>query len=289
MRTYWKIILSVVVAVLAMLSGALYWINQFTIVGALYFVGAFLLVDNNTRKITTILLLIAPFFAIYGTLVLYESLLNVYPIVFIPFISAALGLGAKCWYLKSGRKKSILLFSVLYLLIFAFAGFIFMHNWLDFEFNREYKNNKVSTTDVNLYDFSGAKIPVDTFQNKIMVLDYWSLGCGVCFELFPEFEKLTNHYSAKEVVFFAVYIPLRKKDEPDYLEQSLSYIRKQNYSFPLLKTDSLSAANLGINSVPRMIIINKNKEIVYTGCTSFKYKKFVIGNFYSIIDKLLKE
>lgn len=291
MKTYRKIILSVLIAAAAMLSGALGWPAQFLIAGALYFVGAFLFIDNKIKKIYSALLLIAPFFLTYDIFIFFIHThgYNVYPIAIIPILNTILGAVAKQLYLKQNRKRIATLLSFLYIVVFISAGYIFVYNWVDSMLCKDIDiNQNCNIADINLYNLSGEKIDIDTLQNKVIVLNCWASFCGACFRDFPDFEKIQNHFKGQEVVFYAVYIPFAD-DYEQYMEQGVDYIKEQQFSFPVLRTDRTSVENLEITAVPQMIIINKNKKTVYANGTGYKYKKFVRGNFYATIDELLKE
>jgi len=295
MRLYQKIIIVVVVSLITIFGGIVNWINQFLIVGVAFFVCTFFLIDNKSKKWITLLFLLSPFLLVYGGLVLYEGmfrepLTHVYPIVFISMISAFLGAAFKLLYLKYLKKKVVIVFASLYLLLFIVGGYIFMYNWLNYVFDKKYVTPIVELSDIKIWDFSDNEIQLDEIDNKIIVLNFWSLYCGYCFKKFPDLEKIKNYYQNKDVIVYAVFIPWHYNYEEDAnLENRLTWIEEQNYTFHVVKTDTLTANNLDIRGVPHIVVFNKNKEIALFGGFGNKAKRIIINNLYSVIDKALEK
>jgi len=270
MRLYQKIIIALVVSLITIFGGIVNWINQFVIVGVVFFVSTFFLIDNKLNKWVTILFLLSPFLLVYGGGVLYEGLfgkplVHVYPIVFIAIINTFLGLGFKLLYLKYLKKK-IIVFASLYLLLFIGGGYIFMYNWLHYVFNKKDTIQTEKLSDIKIWDFFDNEIKLDEIENKVIVLDFWTLYCRYCFEKFPDLEKIKNHYHNKDVVVYAVYIPRYYEEEENAnLENRLQWIEEQSFTFHVVKTDTLTVNKLGITSVPHIVVFNKNKEIAFDG------------------------
>jgi thiol-disulfide isomerase/thioredoxin len=294
MKLYQKIIIVVVVSLITILGGVVNWINQFLIVGVAFFVSTFFLIDNKFKKWITIVFLLAPFLLVYGGGVLYNGLfskplVHVYPIVFISIINTLLGIGFKLLYLKYFNKQ-IIVFASLYLLLFIAGGYIFMHNWLNYVFDKKYATQTEKLSDMKIWDFLDNEIKLDEIENKVIVLDFWNIFCGECFKKFPDLEKIKNYYQNKDVVIYAVYIPMfSEEEESANIGNRLQWIEEHNFTFSVVKTDTLTAHKIGIKGVPHILIFDKNKKIVLDGGFVFKENRFVMNNLYSVIDKSLKQ
>jgi len=294
MKLYQKIIIIIAVSLITIMGGIANWVNQFLIVGVAFFVSTFFLIDNKSNKWLTLLFLLSPFLLIYGGTVLYdrlffEPLVHVYPIVFVSVISAFLGLGFKLLYIKY-FKKIVIVFAFLYLLLFMVGGYIFMCNWLHYVWNKKYVTQTKNPSDIQIWDFEDNEIKLDEIEKKVIVFDFWSLYCGECFRKFPDLEKIKKYYDNQDVIVYAVYIPWHFDDEEvSILENRLQWIEEKNYTFQIIKTDTLSANKLGIKGVPRLLVFDKNKRIVLNSNVQFLEKRFIINNIYSVIDKLLEE
>ena len=286
MKLYKKIIIAVLVSIITILGGIFNWINQFVIVGGLFFIITFLLIDNKIKKWITVLFLLSPFILVYGVFAIYVKQVHVYPIVFISIINTFLGFCFKLRYLKSLKKKTIIILASIYLALFIAGGYVFMYNWLNYIFKEEAVLQTETISDIKVYDFSDNEIKLDEIDNKVIVLDFWSLYCGYCFLKFSELEKIKSYYNDNEVVFYAIYIQRTNYDEDNNLTERLKWIEEQNYTFNIAKTDSITAEKLGIKAVPHLLVFDKNKELALNSGFGFQ-ERFVINNLYSVINKLL--
>ena len=293
MKKNQKIIIIIVVSLITIMGGIANLVNQFLIVGVAFFVSTFVLINNKSNKWLTLLFLLSPFLLIYGSGVLYdglfdEPLTHVHPIVFISIISAFIGFGFKLWYLKYPQ-KIVVVFACLYLLFFVVGGYVFMCNWLHYVWNKRHVLQTEQLSDIQIWDFSDNEIKLDEIENKVIVLDFWSLYCGACFRKFPDLEKIKNYYNNQDVIVYAVYIPKYYEDDEDTnLENRLKWMEEQNYTFDIVKTDTITVNKLGIRGVPRLLVFDKNKKIILDSNVQFLEKRYIINNIYSVIDKSLK-
>jgi len=291
MKLYQKIIIIIVVSLITIMGGIVNWVNQFIIVGVAFFVSTFFLIDNKSNKRLTLLFLLAPFLLVYGGSMLFFIIIGAptpwaYPIVFISIISAFIGFGVRILYYKYS-KKWVIFFASLYLVFFIISGYIFMHNWICYTLFKEPKIEAEKLSDIKIWDFSDNEIYLEEIENKVIVLDFWSVHCGECFRKFPDFEKIKHYYNDKDVVFYAVYIPWNEENENDELEECLHWIQEQNFTFNIVKTDAMTKKMLGINGVPQLLVIDKNKKMSFYSTLYFQ-KRIVINNLYSVINKALQ-
>ena len=103
----------------------------------------------------------------------------------------------------------------------------------------------------------------DYFNDKIVLLDFWTTTCGICFQKFPqlqtEFEKYKNDSS---VEILAVNAP-NQEDKPN---QAFQMIKERNYTFPVVTTkDANLPEKFGVKGYPKTFVINRNGQIVYRG------------------------
>jgi len=293
MKLYQKIIIAVVVSLITIFGG-IARINHFIIVGVAFFVATFFLIDNKIKKWITILFLLSPFLLVVGGLILYEGLFrtplpHAHPIVLIAIINTLLGLGFKLLYLKYFKKR-IIVFAFLYLVLFIAGGYIFIYNWLHYIVDNRNLLQTENLSDIKIWDFLDNEIKLDEIENKVIVLDFWTIHCGYCFQKFPVLEKIKNYYQNKDVVFYAVYIPDACGEEENAdLENSLQWIEEHNFTFHVVRTDTVTAHKIGIKGVPHITVFDKNKEIALDGGFVYQENRLIINNLYSVINKLLKQ
>jgi len=284
-------LVSIAVSLIATFGGVCGWVNHFLIVGIIFFVSSFLQINNKSNKGFTLFFLIFPFIVLYGGTVLYDRLFGVttpqvYPIVLISIINLLIGFGFKLLYLKCS-KKIVIAFASLYLIIFLIGGYIFMCNWLHCVWSKKYITQTEQLADIQIWDFSEKEVSFD--ENKVIVLEFWSIHCSAYFSKLYDLEKINNYYQNDAVVVYAVLIPWHDNyAENDDLEKRLQWIGEQNFTFNVVKMDTLNANKLGIG-VPRILVFDKTKKVALDSSVQFIEKKIILNNIYTVIDKLLKE
>jgi thiol-disulfide isomerase/thioredoxin len=113
-----------------------------------------------------------------------------------------------------------------------------------------FNENKESTTDSN-------------FNNKIVLLDFWTTTCGVCFQKFPQLQAVYERYQQdSSVLILAVDTPL-EEDKPN---QAFEMIKQRNYTLPVVITKEADLAEKwGVVGYPTTFVINPTGQIVYKG------------------------
>ena len=103
----------------------------------------------------------------------------------------------------------------------------------------------------------------DDFNGKIVLLDFWTTTCGLCFQKFPQLQAVHNKFKQdSSVMILAVNTPI-EEDKPN---QAFNDIRKEGHTFPVVVTkDEDLAEKFGVKGYPTTFIINPNRQIVYKG------------------------
>jgi len=199
-------------------------------------------------------------------------------IIYLVFIPLTFWLG---YFLKnkSWGLKIIYPFLLILVGIYGFSNFFYFIK----SFNT--RQNEISPK-VELFSNQNDLIRLDTIQNKIIVLDFWTTNCGVCFIKFPAYEKIYLKYKGNpKVEIYAVNIPV-KRDTIGYAEKRIG---KYDYSFPVLyATSDTIPKSLGFNGYPHLIII-KNQRIRYNGIGIMGVKNVFVDDLEDEIELLLNE
>lgn len=162
-----------------------------------------------------------------------------------------------------------------------------MCNWLHCVWSKKYITQTEQLADIQIWDFSEKEVSFD--ENKVIVLEFWSIHCSAYFSKLYDLEKINNYYQNDAVVVYAVLIPWHDNyAENDDLEKRLQWIGEQNFTFNVVKMDTLNANKLGIG-VPRILVFDKTKKVALDSSVQFIEKKIILNNIYTVIDKLLKE
>lgn len=143
---------------------------------------------------------------------------------------------------------------------------------------------KVIFKNVRFVDSTGKTVNI--VNNKIVVLDFWTTDCSVCFKKFPDFQKTFEKYRTnKNIELYSVNVPVRR----DKFSKTIKILDSLGYSFPKLYAQSSYEIEsvLHINAFPHLLII-RNGIVRYDGMLVTE-KTTLLYNVESEIDKLLKE
>lgn len=188
---------------------------------------------------------------------------------------------------KALENKSFIKNGVIVLLISLFGSYLVFPNYFQlYQAHINKKETKISQDfpDIDLTGRNKEKFVFD--NNKIIVLDFWTTSCGVCFKEFPLYNDLTLKYkNDNRIEFYSVNVPLKR----DVFEKSVEMIEEYNYSFKntYAVSEKEILEKLNIYAFPNIVII-KNNTIVYQGHPSYN-KIIIVDNFESIIKNLLKD
>ncbi|MCF6167347.1 redoxin domain-containing protein [Lutibacter sp.] len=236
-----------------------------------FFIGIF---SKNKNQI---LLLSLPFlFLIALTLFLKDALTSII-LLYLILLPISLVLG----YLY---KNKSFFYGLIYIVLISFIFFYGFNNWNSYIRNYNASVNEKAPT-IELLTKTDIIIKLDTVQNKIIVLDFWTTSCGICFKKFPDYEKVYLEYKNNpNIVFYSVNIPTKR----DTLLKTKKLVKKLGYKFSTLYADSDEIPNsLGFNRYPHLTIL-KNGRIRYNGPLEVA-ENVKINNLRNEINRLLNE
>ena len=100
-----------------------------------------------------------------------------------------------------------------------------------------------------------------SFENKIVLLDFWYTRCGDCFEKFPQLQAFYDKYKDDDsIAVCAINKPI-EEDKPNEAFQLT-----EKYTFPvLLPADAELPEKFGIQGYPTTLVINRNGMVIYKG------------------------
>lgn len=181
------------------------------------------------------------------------------------------------WFLYPRRKITHLIILVLPVIFsfYLFPNVLAYNNNLNPKTGHEFPELKF--TDIN-----EKSITID--RDKIILLDFWSTKCGICYKKFPDLEKLfLKYHGNKNVQIYSVHVPYPYDD----FQKTKYLVKKLGYKFPTIfavsKNETLNKLNF--NAFPHYVII-KNNKIKYSGFLQIE-DNLIVGNAEKEIDKLV--
>lgn len=123
---------------------------------------------------------------------------------------------------------------------------------------------KVYAPNINLLDYNGNEVTLESFRGKVVVLNFWASWCPPCKAEMPDFETAYQKYG-NDVEFVMVS---HLAWGSDTIERAKSFYNSSGYTFPIYfdyQFEGYYAYDL--QSIPRTVIINSDGTVCayYTG------------------------
>ena len=107
--------------------------------------------------------------------------------------------------------------------------------------------------ELNFKDSNGNNFTLDSLKGKVIVLNFWFIGCKPCVEEIPDLNRIQEKFKDKEVVFLAVTFDSKKKLE--------EFVKKKPFNFTLVPDNMKIIRQFYVNSYPTTILIDKDRKI----------------------------
>jgi thiol-disulfide isomerase/thioredoxin len=111
-------------------------------------------------------------------------------------------------------------------------------------------------------------------DGKLVIIDFWATWCKPCMKELPELDKIDKEYDDVSVIAISI-------DRPRHVNKVKRVIRSKNFGFiTLLDSDKMLQRELNLKNVPRTLIINSQRQILYD------HSGFKIGDEVKLKKKL---
>ena len=107
--------------------------------------------------------------------------------------------------------------------------------------------------ELNFKDSNGNNFTLDSLKGKVIVLNFWFIGCKPCVEEIPDLNRIQEKFKDKEVVFLAVTFDSKKKLE--------EFVKKKPFNFTLVPDSMKIIRQFYVNSYPTTMLIDKDRKI----------------------------
>ncbi|MEN8928395.1 MAG: TlpA disulfide reductase family protein [Flavobacteriales bacterium] len=180
------------------------------------------------------------------------------------------------------HKGNIIFLALLAIIFFTPIGFqlkVLVNRYINFapsEITKE-EQIKLSNYNWNLTDAKGNDIDFNKYKDKVILINFWATWCPPCVAEMPSFQELYDSYK-NEVVFLFV--------ANDKAEKVTSFMKKENYTFPVQFESSATPPELVSSSLPTTFILDKKGNIVMQKKGAANWNSDKVRN---LLDRLLKE
>jgi thiol-disulfide isomerase/thioredoxin len=217
---------------------------------------------GKQKIINSILLLIPQFLFVFVIAILNKALFPIFtPGIFVICLLNFI-IGSFIVYKFRGKKFLSFMLIIGWLFLIFIAGFKMIPQ-LEYS-NNSYIENK-QLIPYKLISLKKDTLLSDQCINKVVVLDFWSTRCGICYRLFPKIEELANYYKEnKNVMIIAV-----NDGTVDSVSRFFDAKGIDKYTFPFMYDIGKSLnKDLNIQGYPVTFIFDKKGNLRYrhNGC-----------------------
>jgi len=252
---------------------------KFLVVSIVYCLFTYLLLSwilNIREKYFSLLIVILPPLLIYCLLHItnFADTRIALPSTLAHFIG--IGFGILIYISKLFIKAILGIFLMVITIWMAFVGYPSWIHKVNFGTYSGLVSYKI-TMPIEGFDQSGNYISNQDFANKIVLIDFWHSGCGICFKEFPKFQALFDKYKNDSSI---VFLAINKPQKRDTIGQAFSMIKERNYTFTTMIPVNVKLPDLfGVEYYPSVIILDKAGTVIFRGS---------IDNAENVVQGLIK-
>ncbi|QTE34500.1 redoxin domain-containing protein [Mucilaginibacter gossypii] len=106
------------------------------------------------------------------------------------------------------------------------------------------------------HDINGNKIKLKDLRGKVVVLNFWFIGCPACMQEIPELNKLVDDYKGNSnVIFLAIAL--------DYRYDLKKFLKQTEFKYDIIDDGRDIAARYKIGLYPTSVILNKEGKVTF--------------------------
>lgn len=128
------------------------------------------------------------------------------------------------------------------------------------------QTEKIQAADFTLKDLNGDSISLISLRGKNVYINFWATWCPPCKAEIIELEKLYQETKDSDLVILAIDLGEDKKIVSDFM-------RKNNYNFKVVMSDTKTAEIYRISSIPVSIFIDKEGNIINSQIGGMTYEQ----------------
>ena len=139
-------------------------------------------------------------------------------------------------------------------------------------------DESIPLPDVSLPDVDGNPVPLLSFRDRVLILNFWTTWCHYCERERAALEALYERYKGDGLAVLAVNLG-------ETAEQVRAYVAKHSLSFPHVMDPGARAEEaFGIQATPTNFLIDRRGHVVAGG---MGYRDWTGPQAYRLIERLL--
>ncbi len=131
--------------------------------------------------------------------------------------------------------------------------------------------------DFTLTDLEGRKVRFSSFQNKVVLLNFWATWCPPCQDEIPSLKALYSQYKSKGVEVIGIAL------DDEGVGAVKPFVQMQKINYPIFIGDNGAIKALGgIRGIPTTFLISRDSRIIKKYVGEQRRSDFEVG-----IEKLI--
>jgi peroxiredoxin len=126
---------------------------------------------------------------------------------------------------------------------------------------------KKPAPDFTVKTLDGKEIRLSDLKGKVVILNFWFVGCAPCKVEMPGLNKLTEEFAGQDIVFIGFAL-----DKADSLRE---FLKANSFKYQIVAESASIAGQFEVSVFPTHVMINKNGEVEYflTGGSANRYEE----------------
>lgn len=128
-----------------------------------------------------------------------------------------------------------------------------------------------ASIEASFVDDSGKVTTLSEHAGKVIFINFWATWCPPCIKELPSLNRLYNKLKDNDdIVFFMV-------EMDNNFSKAAKFMRRKKYRMPIYSISGQLPIELGTNSIPTTIIIDKNGElqVKHMGAVDFDHPQMM--------------
>ena len=120
-------------------------------------------------------------------------------------------------------------------------------------FEEKYKTDTLQIApELDISQWAGPSLSLDELRGKVVLLDFWGLGCKPCITTLPKVQQLHDKFEEQDLVIIAIHA------WGGSFEKISEFVKKNNYSFTVGVDAGQTVRNYAVFGIPSYYLINKD-------------------------------
>jgi peroxiredoxin len=110
--------------------------------------------------------------------------------------------------------------------------------------------------DFDVTTLEGESLKLSDLRGKVVVLNFWFVGCAPCRVEMPGLNTLTEEFQDEDVIFIAFAL-----DGPDALKE---FLKVKEFKYQIVPKSGKIVADYGVKIFPTHVIISKSGQVEFS-------------------------